>query len=154
MTRVEIEPATTDHASRRRNDLRVIGSKDLGNATTEHDVKVYSILGDKVHSSLANARPGLTDAPAADANPWDKTLVQLQRYLNGVHRETVKNVAGSVGRFSPLVFSAGGLIETETAKRLEEWRRVVSAVVWEWMLRRMSLGLVRARARTWEASEW
>jgi hypothetical protein len=69
LTRVVIEPATTDHASRRRNDLRVIGSRDLGNATTEHDVKVYSILGDKVHKSTGVPRDGITAAPAADANP-------------------------------------------------------------------------------------
>jgi hypothetical protein len=66
LTRVVIEPATTDHASRRRNDLRVIGSRDLGNATKEHDVKVYSILGDKVHKSIGVPRDGITAAAAAE----------------------------------------------------------------------------------------
>jgi hypothetical protein len=150
-TRVEVEPVTVDFGSHRRNDLRVWGSVRLGNATSEHDVKVYSILGDKVHKSTGTVRSGLTDAPAEDATPWDKTLVQLQRYLNSVHRETVRNVAGGMGQFSPLVFSAGGLVEKETGKRMAEWQAKVSEVAWEWMLRRMSLGLVRARARTWEA---
>jgi hypothetical protein len=42
-------------------------------------------------------------------------------------------------------------VEKETGKRMAEWQAKVSEVAWEWMLRRMSLGLVRARARTWEA---
>jgi hypothetical protein len=152
-TTVEIEPATTDHASRRRNDLRVIGSVGLGNATTEHDVKVYSILGDKVHKSTGVLRDGITAAPPIDSSPWDKTLIQMGRYLEEVRRETVKNVPGVVGTFSALVFSSGGLVEKETWKVLESWKNAVSGVAWEFMVRRMSLSLVRSRARTWEVRE-
>lgn len=150
-TRVQVEPITTDLGSMRRNDLLIWGSEQLRNATTEHDVKVYSILGDKVHKSTGRTRGGLTAGPEEDASPWDKTLVQLQRYLNSVHRETVRAQPGGLGRFSPLVFSADGLIETETVKRMEEWKKAVSSGTWEYMMRRMSLGLVRARAKTWEA---
>jgi hypothetical protein len=57
---------------------------------------------------------------------------------------------GAVGTFSALVFSSGGLVEKETANVLDGWRLVVSGVAWEWMVRRISIGLVRSRARTWE----
>lgn len=151
LTSVEIEPATTDHSSRRRNDIRVIGSHDLGNRTTEHDIKVYTILGDKVHKSLGMMKDGkFTAAPKADAGPWEKTSVQLGRYLEEVSRETVRNQPGCVGEFSPLVLSSGGLVEKGTAKRLEEWKEAVSGIAWEGMLRRMSMSLLRSRARSWE----
>lgn len=150
-TRVQLEPLTTDHGSQRRNDLLVWGSDGLGNATTEHDVKVYSILGDKVYKSVGQMRAGrLTEAPPADANPWDKTMWQMQRYLFTVDAETAKAAAGGMGRFSPLVFSAGGLVEKGTMGRMMEWKEAVSDGAWEYMLRRMALGLLRSRAKMWE----
>lgn len=148
---VQVEPPTTDHGSRRRNDLLVWGSRQHGMATTEYDVKVYSILGDKVHKSTGVVRGGLTEAPSADAGPWEKTLGQCLRYLTGVSRETKARVAGGQGHFEPLVFSSGGFIEPGTQKVLEAWRAAVGDVVWERTLSRVSLGLARARARTWEA---
>jgi hypothetical protein len=34
------------------------------------------------------------------------------------------------------------LVEKKTAKVLDRWRQVVSGVAWEWMVRRISIGLV------------
>lgn len=151
LTTVQIEPATTDHSSRRRNDIRVIGSHDLGDKTTEHDVKVYTALGDKVHKSLGVMKDSkLTKAPRPGAGPWEVTLVQLGRYMEDVSRETRRKMPGCVGEFSPLVFTSGGLVEGETEKRLEGWKVALSGVAWEMMVRRMSLSLLRSRARTWE----
>jgi hypothetical protein len=151
LTTVQIEPATTDHSSRRRNDIRVIGSHDLGNKTTEHDVKVYTALGDKVHKSLGVMKDSkLTKAPRKDAGPWEVTGVQVGRYLEDVSRETTRKQPGCIGEFSPLVFTSGGLVEGETEKRLEAWKVALSGVAWGLMVRRMSLSLLRSRARTWE----
>jgi hypothetical protein len=150
-TRVQVEPITTDLGSMRRNDLLVWGSEQLRNATTEHDVKVYSILGEKVHKTTGRMKDGITKAPPPGMCLWDITLWQIQRYLNDIYRETIRAQPGSLGRFSPLVFSSDGLVETETMRRLEEWKKVVSGNAWEYMIRRMSVGLVRAMAKTWEA---
>jgi hypothetical protein len=148
---VQVEPPTTDHGSRRRNDLLVWGSRESGQETAEYDVKVYSILGDKVHTANAKTQNGVTAAPPVDLCLWDKTAWQLQRYLYSIHAETKRKVAGGMGSFAPLVFSAGGMMETSTAKLMAEWRAAVGDAVWEWTVRRMSVGLMRARAKTWLA---
>jgi hypothetical protein len=75
---------------------------------------------------------------------------QMQRYLFTVDAETAKAAAGGMGRFSPLVFSAGGLVEKGTIGRMMEWKEAVSDGAWEYMLRRMALGLLRSRAKMWE----
>jgi hypothetical protein len=147
-TRVIVEPATTDHGSLRRNDLLVFGSAALGNATTEHDVKVYSILGDKVHKTTGKTQNRVTVGPSASGSFWAKTLVQLQRYLDSVVRETGKRAPGSVGKFSALVFSPGGLVEEGTLEILEGWKSKVDSAVWRRTWERMSFGLVRMRAAT------
>jgi hypothetical protein len=148
---VQVEPPTTDHGSRRRNDVLVWGSSESGQETAEYDVKVYSILGDKVHIADPKARSGDPHAPPPDLCPWDKTAWQLQRYLKSVHDETKRNVAGGMGKFAPLVFSAGGMMEAETRRVMAGWRDAVGDVVWEYTTRRMSMGLMRARAKTWLA---
>jgi hypothetical protein len=45
------------------------------------------------------------------------------------------------------------LVEKETWKVLESWKNAVSGAAWEVMVRRVSLSLVRSRARTWEVRE-
>ena len=49
-----------------------------------------------------------------------------------------------------MVFSAGGLVEKGTMGRMMEWKEAVSDGAWEYMLRRMALGLLRSRAKMWE----
>lgn len=149
-TRVQVEPVTTDHNSSRRNDLLVWGSAALGNSTTEHDVKVYSLLGDKSHKTTGLARPGKTAAPGANLKVWDFALAQCNRFLAGVARAADKRAPGGTGKFTPLVFSAGGLVEGETMRQLDEWKRHVEAGKWAATLRRVSVGLVRVRARRFQ----
>jgi hypothetical protein len=149
-TRVVLEPGTTDPTSQRRNDLLVYGSARLGDQTTEHDVKVYSVLADKAYSTIGPFRDGKTKAPLATDSKWTKALVQTDRYLNSVYTETKSKPPKCVGKFSPLVFSAGGLIEEETKKTLEGWKTAVEERTWARTMGRMSVGLVKARAKTFE----
>lgn len=150
LTKVFTEPATTDQASRRRNDLLVYGSSRLGNATTEHDVKVYSLLGAKVPDTRGKMRDGKhTAAPKDTDSESTKTLIQLNRYLDGVAREARSRAPGSRGKFSALVFSAGGIVEAETMKQLEDWRKAWGERVWRKMWMDISFGLVKVRAETW-----
>jgi hypothetical protein len=99
---IQVEPPTTEHGSRRRNDMLVWRSRESGRETAEYDVKVYSILGDKVHKADPRARQGDPAAPPADLNDWVRTAWQLQRYLESIHDETVRSVAGGMGKFAPL----------------------------------------------------
>lgn len=102
LTAIEIEPATTT-TFRRRNDIGVRGSDDLGNKTTERDVKVYTVLSNKAHNLLGVMKDSeLTNAPRPDAGPGKKRLVQLGSYMEELSKETKRKQPGYVGEFSLL----------------------------------------------------
>lgn len=154
-TRVDIEPSSIG-VTNQRNDLRVWGSLATGATNTEHDVKVYSILADHAHSSLV-ARATSSDlaegstilaADFARLNERAKTLAQANRYLGKVAKEAQKNAPTGLGHLGALVFSTGGLVEIDTQKQLASWKEAVGDSAWNWALRRISMTLVRARART------
>jgi hypothetical protein len=147
--RVEIEPATTEHGSKKRNDLRVFGSNIIKSSNTEHDVKVYSLLADKARKTTGQFRDGaLTSAPKPNSSLWDIALHQSNRYLYEVATEARKKAPAGIGKFDPLVFSTGGIVEKDTWAVLEGWKREVNAHTWGYMLRRMSMALVKTRADT------
>lgn len=57
------------------------------------------------------------------------------------------------GMFKAVVMSAGGLVSSETADEMRKWRREMGPMVFEGMLKEISLELVRARARTLRCEE-
>jgi hypothetical protein len=113
-----------------------------GATNTKHDVKVYSILADHAYSSTA------TRGPSANLDGRAKVLAQTNRYLANVAEKARRNAPLALGRFGALVFSTGGLIEADTQKQLASWKEAIGDSTWNWTLRRISLSLVRARART------
>jgi hypothetical protein len=75
-TRTPLEPETVEEGSQRRNDLGVWGSAELEVSNSEHDVKVYSILGASVHKSTGRFNTSsVTAAPLKTDTEWDKTLI-------------------------------------------------------------------------------
>ena len=145
-TRVEVEPASIG-LTMERNDLRVWGSIQLGSRTTEHDVKVYSLLSDKAHSSR-----GRVDLSLSSSTPeFDRVLCQANKYLATIAKAAQNKAPEGVGEFGALVFSTGGLVEENTQRQLDSWKGAVGTSTWGWTIRRISMGLIRARARTWTA---
>lgn len=77
-----------------------------------------------------------------------KILAQANRYLAKIADKAQKHAPLALGRFGALVFSTGGLIKADTQKQLASWKEAIGDSTWSWTLRRISLSLVRARART------
>ena len=142
---MEVEPTSVGQ-SRERNDLRVWGSIDLGSRTSEHDVKVYSLFGTHVPSSLSSRQNPRSSSSTPE---FDGVLASSNRYLTRIARQAREKAPEGVGEFEALVFSIGGSVEAGTQRQFDSWKVAVEAPTWAWTMRRISLGLVRARARTW-----
>lgn len=81
---------------------------------------VYTVLGSKVHGSSGVVKNSeLSKAQREDAVPWEVTSVQLGRYMEDVPRETIRKMPGCIGEVSTLVYTSGGLVEGQTAKKLD-----------------------------------
>ncbi|OWZ80072.1 hypothetical protein C366_01460 [Cryptococcus neoformans Tu401-1] len=50
--------------------------------------------------------------------------------------------------FRAVVMSTGGIVSRETADEMRRWRKEMGPAAFEGMMRKISLKLVRARART------
>ena len=54
------------------------------------------------------------------------------------------------GEFRALVISAGGLVEESSADELKRWKRDLDPVIYDRMMAKVSMELMRARARLFE----
>ncbi|OXC62029.1 hypothetical protein AYX13_07010 [Cryptococcus neoformans] len=61
---------------------------------------------------------------------------------------TRKAPATHSGLFKAVVMSTGGIVSRETADEMRRWRREMGPMAFEGMMKKISLELVRARART------
>ncbi|UOH84766.1 hypothetical protein LQV05_001579 [Cryptococcus neoformans] len=61
---------------------------------------------------------------------------------------TRKAPATHSGLFKAVVLSTGGLVSRETADEMRRWRKEMGPMAFEGMMKKISLELVRARART------
>jgi hypothetical protein len=52
--------------------------------------------------------------------------------------------------FRPFVLSLGGRMETDARDALKIWKSIMTGGVYSLLVRRLSLGLLRARARCFE----
>jgi hypothetical protein len=134
----EHDPST--YEGRRRNDIRLRGSASLGR-NIDYDVKIYSFATDKAHKT--------TSIPVGNKSDIDHALDQSTRYLESIGKEAIRFRPLTDGAFKPLVFSTGGLMAKGTADELRGWKLDLKTVVWESMMRAVSMSFVRSRARTW-----
>ncbi|ADV23184.1 Hypothetical protein CGB_F6630C [Cryptococcus gattii WM276] len=134
---VSLEPRTLE--GQRRNDLRVRGR--CGLHATDYDLKVYC-LNDRDARSTTSAKPAST--PLAN-----HVLNRCLSWLDKISQNTTKKApATHSGQFKAVVMSTGGLVSRETADEIRRWRKEMSPAVFERMMGKISLELVRARART------
>lgn len=134
---IDIEPPTL--SGQRRNDLRVRGTSAL--PFTDYDLKVLS-LGDSDARSTAVPHP--PNSKLAEFC-FDRCVGWLDKVGKMVERRAPR-VAGSV--FKPLILSTGGLMSHGTADELKAWREAMPEGVFLCLQRRISIELVKARART------
>lgn len=150
-TRVDVNPRTMDPNSQRANDLLIYGSQALGEVMTEHDVKVYSLFGSGVPSTIDPFKDSqLSKAPNPNNSQWKQAQHQIDRYLHRIGERTRRRAPGGTGRFSALVFSSGALVEKETMKELSGWMEKMDKHTKNWMATRISIGFVKAQARSYE----
>lgn len=134
---VEIEPTTL--TGQRRNDLRVRGTSF--HAFTDYDFKVYS-LGDRVARSTVGPTPPNYKLPDFCFDRY----VGWPDKAGKIVEKRAPRVADGV--LKPLILSIGGLMSHSTSDEWKVWREVMPEGVFLRLQRRMSVELVRARART------
>ncbi|UOH80526.1 hypothetical protein LQV05_003180, partial [Cryptococcus neoformans] len=134
---VSIEPRTLE--GQRRNDLRVRGR--CGLHATDYDLKVYC-LNDRDARSTTSAKPA---ASSLTNHVLNRCLSWLDKVSENATR---KAPATHSGLFKAVVLSTGGLVSRETADEMRRWRKEMGPMAFEGMMKKISLELVRARART------
>ncbi|OXC63234.1 hypothetical protein AYX13_06833 [Cryptococcus neoformans] len=134
---VSAEPRTLE--GQRRNDLRVRGR--CGLHATDYDLKVYC-LNDRDARSTLSAKPAST---AVANHVLNRCLSWLDKASENA---TKKAPATHSGMFKAVVMSTGGIVSRETVDEMRRWRKEMGPAIFEGMMRKISLELVRARART------
>jgi hypothetical protein len=80
----------------------------------------------------------------------ERTAKLVDKHLNAVAREKRRRHPPSDRPFRPFVLSLGGIMETEARDALKLWKSIMTGGVYSLLVRRLSLGLLRARARCFE----
>lgn len=138
---------------RRRNDIRVdnTGESHPDFAAEEYDIKIVVLTAPTHLRELDPSR-------RPDPSHMTEIRARVQGVLGYAARRKVNalpslppNAVAHDTPFVPLIFSSGGLQESETCKRLAAWKKWgVSKVAFEWMITSVAVGLARARGRTFE----
>jgi hypothetical protein len=86
--------------------------------------------------------------PVIQGSRWTTKLVQ--KHLNAVARDKRRLHSTSDRPFRPFVLCLGGVMETDARDALKLWKSIMTGGVYSLLVRRLSLGLLRARGRCFE----
>jgi hypothetical protein len=139
---VHLEPLIT--GTQRRNDVRITGSAASGLSSEDIDITIVSLAS---QDSQTATQP-LADTE--DDSAAGRTTKLVQKHLNAVAREKRRRHPPSDRPFRPFVLSLGGTMETDARDALKLWKSIMTGGVYSLLVRRLSLGLLRARARCFE----
>jgi hypothetical protein len=89
-------------------------------------------------------------AATADDSVAERTTKLVQKHLKAVAREKRSRHPPSGRPFRPFVLSLGGTMETDARDALKLWKTIMTGGVYSLLVRRLSLGLLRARAGCFE----
>jgi hypothetical protein len=140
--RAHMEPFAID--SDRRNDLRIEGSQSSGLSSEEIDLSIVSLASQR---SVAVSLPPDTpeDAPAAE-----KASKLIHKRLSMVAARKRRDQPTSTLPFRPVIISLGGVMEKEAMDVFRTWKGVMTGGVWSFLIRRLSLCLLKARVQGFE----
>ena len=99
---------------------------------------------------MASQAHATTARKSDDISFIDHSLAQCNKYLASVAKSADTRNPWAIGDFKPLVWSLGGLMEKETAAEVGKWKKEMTNVVFDALMRRISLVLLRARAMVYE----
>ena len=141
--RVELEPSIG--TTRRRNDIRVIGSRQSGIGSQEYDITVISLATQQARSTY------LPPSVREGTSPTNQTTALINKHLQAIANEKRNNLPEpSDVPFTPLVFTLGGLMDKDTVKAASSWKDSLSSGAFRNLLTRLSLILLKARVRNFD----
>jgi hypothetical protein len=134
-----------------RTDLKLSGSRQAGTSAQEFDITIVSLSSSQLQRASDRAHQQQQDElQDGGLVSHTKKLLDL-RLERAAKAKRTKYSSISSSRFRPLVFSSGGAMEGECRKVFEEWRSLMTVGSYEFLLKRLSLLLLRARFRHFEA---
>jgi hypothetical protein len=139
---VHLEPLIT--GTQRRNDIRITGSASSGLSSEDIDITIVSLASQDSQTAT------LPLATTEDDSAAERTTKLVQKHLNAVAREKRRRHPPSDRPFRPFVLSLGGTMETDARDALKLWKSIMTGGVYSLLVRRLSLGLLRARAHCFE----
>jgi hypothetical protein len=151
---VHLEPAA--EGGRRRNDIQAIGSRPTGLASQEFDVTITSLMSQHANistnsiSTRSGAQLDTVDDGSMDASAAKVSSLLIHRHLDSVAHRKGSHRPDSMIPFCPLVFSSGGMMEKGTAEALKRWKELMNEGVYSFLVRRLSVCLLRGRVRSFE----
>jgi hypothetical protein len=139
---VHLEPLIT--FSQRRNDIRITGSATSGLSSEDNDITIVSLASQDFQTAT------LPLATTEDDSATERTTKLVQKHLNTVAREKRRRHLSSDRPCRPFILSLGGTMETDARDALKLWKSIMTGGVYSRLIRRLSLGLLRARAPCFE----
>jgi hypothetical protein len=139
---VHVEPLVI--GTQRGDDIRIIGSAASGLSSEKINIAIVSLAS---QDSQTTTLPLVT---AEDDSATERTAKLVEKHLNAVAREKRRRHPPSDRPFRPFVLSLGGMVETDARDALKLWKSIMRGWVYFLLVRRLSLGLLRARARCFE----
>ena len=143
-----LEPPT--HGANRRNDISIV-SRSGPLRSKEFDISVVSLASQATRTIVAPPQMN------QDATPLSIGAVLAHKHLDSTasakrRLEPALDAPRPTQHhpFTPLIFSLGGLMESGTRDALHLWKGVMARVAYSYMIRRLTLALLRARVRNRE----
>jgi hypothetical protein len=128
-----------------RTDFRVTSHDGV----TEYDLTIVSIASQSARTSSRQARTRLSSSnpplPLSDLNKASLQSILTKPYES----KNAKYIPLLTVPFQPLVFSVGGMMEDKSLKAMEGWREAMGEGSWQFLMRRISMILTKARAEVW-----
>ena len=134
-----VEPRTLE--GRRRNDISIRGRGISGTRALDYDIK-----------DLLLAPRRLTQDHHASSRRLhsDRTFVRSGHTLPQPSGKKSDSTPEAIAKFRAIVMSTGGLVAREPADEVGKWKRELGEWTFEKMMGRISLELLKSRARQFE----
>ena len=143
-----LEPPT--HGTSRRNDISIV-SRSGPIRSEEFDISVVSLASQAARAAVAPPQTTQDPTPLALAS------ILANKHLDSTasakrRREPALDAPRPAQHrpFTPFIFSLGGLMESGTRDALQLWKTVMTGGAYSYMIRRLTLALLRARVRNRE----
>ena len=139
---VRVEPYISGTV--RRDDIRFTGSAESGSASFDLDIKVTSLGTVAFRNLLSTSDPD---------DSMDAATGHIQRLLHQSAEGKRANhppLADNAPPFHPFILSSGGCIEDSAEHLMQRWKAELTEVTFDFMCKRISIGLVRARAQVYD----